>query len=127
MRGKVMFPRCLVGTRVSLKALVGTLAVVSLTPVGASAAVTQLTQGTGISLSPNPITSTGTVSLAVPLAITQPLSGPVFSITNSSSGDAIDAIGPVAVKAKVNGSGKYAIVATGGNNGAGVQALGGSS
>jgi hypothetical protein len=120
-----MFSRCLVGTRISVNALVGTLAVVSLTPVGASAAVTQLTQGRGISLSPNPITSTGTVSLAVPLAITQPLSGPVFSITNSSSGDAIDATGPVAVRAKVNGSGRFALVASGGDTGAGVEAFGG--
>jgi hypothetical protein len=97
----------------------------SLGPSTAGAAVTHLSQGRGISLSPNPITSTGKISLALPLAITDPLSSTLFTLTNSSTGDAIDATGPVAVRAKVNGSGKYAVIATGGNSGAGLEAFGG--
>jgi hypothetical protein len=110
-----------------VKAVLGSVIVMSLLPATAVAAVTRLNQGTGISLSPNPITSTGTISLALPLSVTDGLSASVFSVTNSSTGDALDATGPVGVSAKVNGSGKYAVVAKGGNGGAGVEALGGSS
>jgi trimeric autotransporter adhesin len=89
-------------------------------PAAASATVTSISQGQGITLTPNPITDTGTVSLTLPLALSNPFATPIFSLTNTGLGDAFDVTGPVGVRAAVNGGGQYAIVATGGNGGAGV-------
>ena len=115
------------GTRASARVSQLVVCLVALlAPAGASAAVTSISQGQGISLSPNPITSTGSVSLTLPLVLSNPFTNPFFSLTNTGPGDALDATGPVGVRAKVNGTGQYAVIATGGSGGAGVYAPGAS-
>jgi hypothetical protein len=117
-------PRARLLIEVTLSALVCAL----VTSTVASAAVTKLRPGAGISLSPNPITSTGTVSLQLPLVLSAAFptlsSSPSWlaSFTNTGSGDALDLAGRVALRAKVNGSGKDAIIATGGTGGSAVRA-----
>jgi hypothetical protein len=98
-----------------------------LVPAVAWGAVTSITAGTGISLSSNPCTSTCTVQLATGWALTNPLSTPLFKLTNTGTGDALDVTGPVGVRATVNGAGHYAVLAHGGNAGVGVLSYGGPS
>lgn len=54
-------------------------------PAALASGVTSLSSGAGIALSPNPITSTGTVSLALPLSLTSSTAGDIFSLTNTST------------------------------------------
>ncbi len=65
-------------------------------PAAGLAVVTSIAAGEGIALSPNPLTSTGTVSLALPLALSDPLSGYFLSLRNSTYNSAGYAAGPAA-------------------------------
>jgi hypothetical protein len=109
---------------------------------GSPAAVAQVTsirQGAGISLSPNPITSTGTVSLRLPLALNDTLAGPMFALTNPGPGDGLDATGHSGLRGNANGAGGrgvfgyggsgggYGVYAQGTGNYVGVEAVGGAS
>ncbi len=80
-------------------------------PAAGLAQVTQLNQGAGITLSPSPITSTGTVSLALPLSLSDPFSGYLLSLTNSSYNTAVRAAGSstgiTATSGVANGVGVY--------------------
>ena len=54
-------------------------------PAAFASGVTSLRQGAGIALSPNPITSTGKISLALPLSLSLSEPSQLFSLTNTST------------------------------------------
>jgi hypothetical protein len=102
-------------------------------PAALASGVTSLTQGTGIALSPNPLTSSGTVSLALPLLLSVSEPSQLFSLTNTSSGAASGALRAQGASFGVEGTavgtagGGEGVFGSGGTDAVGVLGVGGGS